>query len=157
MRPALGVMSPMANLISVVFPAPLGPTNSVGGPASIAKLTPDTMDRPPAANATFSKVMGNVVGRSRISSSRMMLGPVAQSPGQRIDCENDANQHGAEGDRQGQVPFGRFERDGRGHDACKTVDVAADDHDRTDFCRGPAKAGQCNGYERKARIPKQHL
>src|SRR5215472_2173608 len=147
MRPALGVMRPMANLISVVFPAPLGPTNSVGGPASIAKLTPDTMVCPPAANTTFSKVMGNVVGRSRISSSRMMLRPVAQSPGQRIDRQNDANQHAAEGDCQGQVPFGRFECDGRGHDACKTIDVAANDHDRTDFCRGPAEAGERNGHE----------
>src|SRR5262245_2150807 len=146
MRPALGLRSPMANLISVVFPAPLGPTNTVGGPASIAKLTPDTMGRPPAINATFSKVMGNVVGRSRISSC-MMLGPVAQSPGQRVDRENDANQHGAEADRQRQVPFGRFECDGRGHDARETIDVAADDHNRTDFCRGSAEAGERNGYE----------
>src|SRR5262245_32717621 len=141
-------MSPMANLISVVFPAPLGPTNSVGGPASIAKLTPDTMVRPPAANATFSKVIGNVLGRSRISSSRMTLGPVAQSPCQRIDRQNDANQHGAEADCQGQVPLGSFQCDGRGHDACKTIDVAADNHDRADFCRGPAEAGERNGYER---------
>src|SRR5262245_1592886 len=124
MRPAVGVTRPMANLIKVVFPAPFGPTNRVGGPASIEKLTPDTMDRPPAANATFSNLMGNVVGRSRISSSRMMLGPVAHSPGQRIDRENDANQHGAEANRQGQVPLGRFQCNGRGHDPREAINVA---------------------------------
>src|SRR5262245_45577358 len=124
MRPALGMSKPMANLIRVVFPAPFGPTSNVGGPASMQTLMSDTIDRPPVAKATFSNAIGSMVGRSRIRSSRMMLGPVAQRPGQRIDREDHADQHGAEADRQGQIPFGRFKCYGRGHGSCKAVDVA---------------------------------
>src|SRR5688572_24942516 len=118
MLPAVGARRPMASLMSVVLPEPLGPISTVGGPASSDRLTLRRMQVSPAVKVTVSKTMGSVVGRSRIGWSRalsgMALGPAAHRPGHGVDHEDHGDQHQAEADRERQVALGGLERDGGG-------------------------------------------
>src|SRR5262245_4358996 len=91
--PAVGVSRPMANLMSVVLPEPLGPISTVGGPASIVSVTSRRMQVSPAAKATESKTIGSVLARSRIWLSGMTLGPAAHGPGHCVDDEDHDDQH----------------------------------------------------------------
>src|SRR6185295_16473164 len=93
MRPAIGVSKPIASFKSDVLPEPLGPRRMVGNPALIESVTSRRTCATPAVNATFSKRIGSVVGRSRTGLSRMTFGPAPYRPGQRIDRQDHADQH----------------------------------------------------------------
>src|SRR5262245_28745754 len=133
MLPAVGVSRPVASLMSVVLPEPLGPIRTVGEPASSSSVTSRRMQVSPAAKATESKTMGSVLVRSRIALSGMALRPAAHGPGHGIHNEDHRDQHQAEADGERQVAFGGFQRDGGGHHAREAVDVAADDHHRANL------------------------
>src|SRR5512145_1605123 len=127
MLPAVGASSPMASLMRVVLPEPLGPISTVGGPASSDRLTSYRIrvDRltlrrtrvSPAEKATASKTMGSVLVRSRTALSSMALGPAAHAPGHGVDDEDHRDQHEPQPDGERQVALGGLERDGGGHHA----------------------------------------
>jgi hypothetical protein len=78
MRPDVGANSPMASRISVLLPAPFGPTSTVGAPASTCSEMPRTRVTSRASADTPS----NTSGRS-LTGGRMLSPRESRRPGAR--------------------------------------------------------------------------
>jgi hypothetical protein len=68
MRPADGRESPMQIRSRLVFPAPFGPTMSVGGPGAIARFSESRILVAPASSETPASTSGRSLDGARIVS-----------------------------------------------------------------------------------------
>src|SRR5271165_2406045 len=154
-EPSLGAISPWQSFRNSVLPAPFGPTTTVRRPLRMFASSIATSVQPSRRNLRPWIVNGRI---EVILCTRSPREPRAQPGypiGRGVDDQREADQDSTEAERQRQIPFRGFQRDGRGHGAGEAVDIAPDDENRADLRACSSEAGQKRGDERKSSIPQQ--
>src|SRR5580704_7176849 len=154
-RPRLGGTRPMARRISVLLPEPLGPIRTVGAPPRNATDICATIGTWPASSETLSRTMGNSFDGARMVSPRLDFADAPHTPRGRIDDYDQGDEDEAEPQGEGKIALRGFKRDRGRHRAGEAVNIAADDHHRSDLRRGAPEAGQQRRHQTEASVPQQ--
>src|SRR3954466_8050061 len=93
----------MARRSSVLLPDPFGPSRTVGVAVARSRLTSSRIVAPPTHNEAFSSLTGRSLTGARMGSTCANFAKAPGAPGQRIDGDDQRDEHQPEPHRKRQV------------------------------------------------------